>query len=1273
MHKYIKKNMGKSFIICLVFILLYLPNYAQVKPLSCKLEWKPNEKVFLDTVESFTRMNFVDATYNLENNLPHKVVRVFIENNNIQSAKINDIVVEDIPVEKLIDIKDLAFIGSDFKLKIENSCVRKQRYAYVDVLPLRKNSKTGKIQRLISYSVNFETQPYSEARVERVYADESKMSSGEWYKIRVSKTGVYELSYSIVQSMGFDSPEDVGVFGYGGMVSKLNSTERYDDLPERPVLLQDNNSNGVFDSGDALIVYLEGPNSFDYSSDHFQHNIHNYSDYSYYFLSDQSESRRILTKDGDANPNVFTSSYDYYMSLEKDSINLIGSGRTLYWRHFDYYLSYNFNFDIPDVISSETGFIFTHLAARSSVNSRFKNTINGVSYYSKYIKNVGGASTDAYAIDSFDTINTSFSNSNILNVKYLPPVSGSEAWLDYIIVNARANLRLSSNYLLFRNGQSIGDGNITQYTLSNTNSSTQIWDVTDPANIFEINPDEQSGSSLKFTAASDNLREFVAVNPNSSFPSPEIDGSELLGFVDNQNLHASSQVDYIIVSHPDFEEYAEQLASMHESVDGLTSLVVTPQEIYNEFSSGTPDVSAIRDFVKMFYDRANSESQMPKYLLLFGDASYDNKTIGSSNTNYILSYQSVGSLNPTASFVSDDFFVLLDEDEGTVNGREGLDVGVGRIPVKSQSEAEAVLAKIFSYYSPKSFGAWRNIICFVGDDAEDTTTHEIQTNNMGDTVMKNQPVYNVDKIFLDAYNQISTVQGDRYPEVNQEIDERVGNGALIINYTGHGNEKTLAHEAVVTLSQINNWDNSDRLPVFVTATCEFSRFDDFELTSAGEQILLNPDGGGVALFTTSRMVYSGENAKLNTEFYRQLFNENETEPYALGEVIMHAKNIASTNPNKRNFSLLGDPALHLAIPNYLVETDSINNQFVEVYQDTIHAANLVRVTGHIADMGGSIKDDFNGVIYPTVYDKVMDYITLGNDDNPAMPFKERNNVLYSGKSSVENGYFEFEFIVPVDIAYFFDNGKISYYAQSDTKDAHGYFDDFCIGGSSEDLLTDNEGPVVELFMNNDAFIDGGITDENPLMLATVSDESGINTVGNGIGHDIIAILDDNTIDAIVLNDFYESDLDSYQSGVVNYPFSDLETGMHTLRIKVWDVFNNSSEDEINFIVANSSELVIDQLYNYPNPMVDYTYFTFTHNHDNEELDIEIKIFNMNGQLIKVLNEAVFSTGYSIVPIRWSADKDTGGKVEPGMYVYRVEVASSNGDVVNKFEKLVVVK
>jgi hypothetical protein len=1267
----------KSLIILILLVLNPLLFFAQPVNTNHQIFWKNNQQIYVDSLNSFKRLHFQDAIYHQKSHLPFFLSKIMLDNQIISDYKLIPNSIETISDEDLVDVQDVNLIQNDFLLEVSYSIIRKKKMAYVEILPLRRNAETGKIERLTDFDLSLNMQAVNNIKQKQNrYVENSKLKEGNWYKFRVADGGIYEISYNRILDLGFDNPAEVGVFGYGHMIPKKNADFRYDDLPERPVYLKDVNGNNVFDAGDSYVVYLEGPNEFVYDelNANYKHEIHNYSDYAYYFLSDQSDLKRVSSVVSVDTPNLVTNSYDFNLALEKDSINIMNSGRNFYWRHFAYYLSHSFNFSIPDLISDAPNSISMHYAIRSSVNSRFKIVMNGNTSYTPYVDAISGSYSGPYANEGYHTIYNELNGNNQFKIEYIPGTSTAEAWLDYITINARSRLNLVSNYLAFRDIDVVAEGNIAQYIISNANSSTQVWDITEPTETFEIKKQELIGNQLKFSAEADSLREFVAVNLNADFASPQFTGNELLGFIDNQNLHATSHVDYLIVSYPDFVPYANQLGALHEAKDGLSYYVTTPQEIYNEFSSGTPDVAAIRDFVKMFYDRAESDAQMPKYLLLFGDGSFDNKAPLGENGNFVPTFQAWNSLLPPVSYVSDDYFGLLDDNEGTVSGTEGLDIGIGRLPVKSISEAEAVMNKIVKYMSPESFGNWKNMIAFIGDDAEDSPIHMQQASEMGDTVMVHYPEFNVQKILLDAYTQISTVQGSRYPEVNRIIDERVNSGALLVNYTGHGNEKTLTHEAVVTLSQINSWDNQHKLPVFVTATCEFSPYDNYELVSAGEQIILNPNGGGIALFTTTRLVYSTSNEALNKEFYRQVFKFDEQNlPYALGEIIMHSKNNSTTTLNKRNFSLLGDPALRLAIPNYIVETDSINQIHVEEFSDTIRAGSIVTVSGHIEDRTGNLVSSYNGVLYPTIYDKVMEYTTLGNDQYPGMDFLEQKNILYSGKASIENGYFEFEFIIPVDIAYYFDMGKISYYAKSEDKDAHGFYNEFVIGGSANNTISDNFGPEIDLYMNNTDFIDGGLTDENPVLLAYVADESGINTVGNGIGHDITAVLNEDSFEAIILNDFYEADLDSYQSGVVTYPFSGLETGVHQLRFKVWDVFNNSSEAEISFIVANSSELVIEHVLNFPNPLIDQTCFTFNHNHTGELLDVKISIFDMNSRLIDTIEETVYSNGYTIDPICWNAQSGGGGRVSAGIYVYHVQVSSPNGDVVNKFEKMVVVK
>jgi hypothetical protein len=833
---------------------------------------------------------------------------------------------------------------------------------------------------------------------------------------------------------------------------------------------------------------------------------------------------------------------------------------------------------------------------------------------------------------------------------------------------------MTGSQMHFREVKSVGSGNISLFQLANAQSSVRIWDITDLYNVKEMATTFESGT-VKFKTGADSLRNFIAFN-GSSYLIPEV----IQNPVPNQDLHGLGPMDMVIVSHPDFIDQAEQLANLHTLQDNLRTVVVTPEQIFNEFSSGAPDVSAIRDFVKLLYDKASSQADQPKYLLLFGDGSFDNMSNHKNNTNFILTYQSLNSLGPTRSYVTDDFFGILDDGENVITGL--LDIGIGRLPVSTVEEAQSVVDKIIHYSDSVTRGEWRNMICFIGDD-EDNNIHMRDANSLANQVNGSNPAYITQKIFLDAFPQVSSPSGEAYPEVNAAITDRINSGALIINYVGHGNERGLAHEGILGVSDILSWENFDYMPLFITATCEFSRFDDIERTgtgeinkktSAGEQVLLNPDGGGIGLLTTTRLVYSNPNFILNQNFYNFAFEKDSLQhAYRLGDIMRLTKNVSGSSENKRNFTLLGDPALRLAYPEFTVVTDSLNGQEITVAGDTLKALSKVTISGHVEDFTGSVLDQFSGVIFPVIYDKPASVTTLGNDNDPPMSFTVQNNILYKGQASIVDGHFSFSFVVPKDISYQIDFGKVNYYGKGSIGDANGYYNEVLIGGFSEDPLIDNTGPKIQLFMNNEYFVSGGITDENPSILAIVSDENGINTVGNGIGHDITAILDDDFQNLLVLNDYYESDLNSYQSGTIQYQLSNLIEGEHSITLKVWDVTNNSSVASIDFIVTESAQFILENLINYPNPFTNQTSFVFEHNQADGDLKVVIRIFDLSGQLVKTIYETFYADGFRIGPIEWDGYDDRGNKLGSGIYVYRVSVRSSLGEKAEAFQKLVIVK
>jgi len=549
-----------------------------------------------------------------------------------------------------------------------------------------------------------------------------------------------------------------------------------------------------------------------------------------------------------------------------------------------------------------------------------------------------------------------------------------------------------------------------------------------------------------------------------------------------------------------------------------------------------------------------------------------------------------------------------------------------------------------------------------------------QADALAKSVEEKRPGFIISKIYLDAYQQINTSSGQRYPDVNAAINQRINRGALIINYTGHGGEMGLAHERILEIDDILKWENKNKYPLFITATCEFSRFDDWKQTSAGEYVLLNPDGGGVALLSTTRLVYSGPNHALNEQFYNFVFEKDENQQYfRLGDIIRLTKNNSGAGINRRSFALLGDPAIILDYPKYRISATAINGMPLSANPDTLKALGKVTVSGIIGDDGGNVFTSFNGILYPTIFDKVSVITTLNNDGEGPFIFSIRNRILYKGKASISNGMFSFDFIVPKDISYNYGPGMICFYGMDNLTDANGYYDEVIIGGSSDSISGDNEGPTMKIFMNDDKFIFGGTTDENPQLVVYVKDSSGINTVGTGIGHDLTATLDDATASPIVLNDYYEADKDSYQSGKILYQFKNLEEGAHKLKVKVWDVHNNSAEDYTEFIVATSEDFIIKNLLNYPNPFTTSTSFYFEHNQPGADLDILIQIFTVSGKLVKTIESQVTATGYRCGPFVWDGLDDYGDRIGRGVYIYRLKVRTNSGQTIEKFEKLVILR
>ncbi len=1088
------------------------------------------------------------------------------------------------------------------------------------------------------------------------FSAESVLKSGKWLKIKTTQKGIHKIKYSTLSSWGFNSPGNVNVFGNNGyMLSEEVGNSGHDDLKQFSVW------KGKDGSGEDCLFFYSTGNikwNLDASSGLFKRTRNIYSNETYYFLTEDVGSTKTvpLLQIETAEKNHVATSYDYFELHELESENLIKSGKTWFGEKFINNTSHNFSFNLSNKETNSPVKVYAEGAGRSSSNSQIDFSIGGEILNNLFYYAVNTNSQTAPHVDMDDVVFEYDTNNETmtLNLKYGALSGNAMAWLDFIVLNYRKNLKFVSNELVFRDTKTAATGNIVEYTIQNASTDLKVLDITDVSGALEI-PTETSGSSIVFTRSADSVHEYAVFNPAGNFPEPE-----QISEISNQNLHAIETPTMVIVSHPNFIDYANELALFHQQEDGFTVSVVKSNEVYNEFGSGMPDASSIRNFIKLLYDKGSGL----KYVLLFGDGNFDNRNILGHGHTFIPTYQSENSILPTASFVTDDYFVLLDEGETVYQGE--VDLGIGRLPVSTLYEAEIVLNKIKNYKNNDALGGWRNVTCFIADD-EDTNLHMNQTEELTNQVNSNYPQFLTDKIYFDAFQQIATPSGEQYPDVTKAINDRVKDGVLILNYVGHANERFLSDEHVLDVSHINSWSNSTKLPIFVTATCEFSRFDDVE-TSAGEYVLFNPNGGGIGLFSTTRLVFAQSNHRLSKNFYNHVFEKDENgQHYRMGDIMRLAKVATIGTINKRNFTLLADPALKLSYPKYKVVTTQVNQTDAEGQADTISALNKVTISGYVAGYNGEKLTSFNGQIAPVVYDKAVMRQTLGNAGEYPMEFKVQENVIYKGLSSVSNGEFTFSFIVPKDISYSLGQGKVVYYAQNGTDDAHGAFENFYIGGSSESQISDTNGPEIELYLDDTDFISGDETSKNPTMLAFLSDENGINTVGTGIGHDITAVIDNDYSNTIILNDYYLANIDDYKSGQIEFPLQGLAPGHHTLKLKAWDIANNSSEQEIEFIVTE--KVNIEEVSNYPNPVNDYTFFTFTHNQPDASFQSRIEIYDVAGQMIDVIETTINSNGQTSNPVRWDI-QELNSPLRSGIYLYRIMIKSTDGDIVAKTGKMV---
>ena len=1191
--------------------------------------------------------------------------------------------------EEMMVAKEYSY-PTDFEINAIPLRSRDEAILSIRIVPFRRNGT--QFEKLLSANLILTLTPdFSKSVTAHHYASHSAMASGKWYKIGLPESGIYKLTYDELKSLGIDvskvDPRQIRIYhNAGGVLPEMNAEPRYDDLVEVPIFVS-GEADGSFDQNDYILFYGRGPVIWAYNDSLgvFEHFQNPYDDYSYAFVvTGQGTGKRIAEVASVATAaDVVVSQFIDYQVHESDKYNLFRVGRTYYGDKLEGNSSLNLNFDFPNAITSRSAQIKAELAGRNYSSASFNVLVDGVIKANFMIPNISASSDLVYAqtTGGWVTANPSGNTMEITLKHTTSSTTTSDGYVDYLSVNAWRNLKFVGPQMRFRNPEASINNKVYEYRLGDASQQVQVWDVSDPV-VPHIVKGQLSGGTFSFKINGDQNNEFYAFNGNSFHT------ATMVGQVDNQNLHGLRDVDYLIVAYPDFLEAAERLKAIHAQLDpDMTISIVTPEQVYNEFSCGAKDITAIRDFCRMLY-LDSTPGRRIKYLLLLGDCSYDYKN-RSGIVDFVPTYESVASLNMTETFVTDDYFGFMDENEGSIYASLA-DIGIGRFVVNTLEQANQMVDKIERYVAKdaNTMKSWRNTVTFVTDDESGFVSNAESMAAMLPAVGGDGVV--VDKIYLDAYPQISSPGGSIAPEVNAAINSRMEKGTLVMNYTGHGGEVQLSEEKILQRKDVDSWRNGPMYPLMITGTCEFSRYDDHTRTALGEYAFLNQYGGMVAMFTTSRVTFGPDNLQFNKGVYNNLFRINGGEHYHLGDVYRMAKT-TGTEREKR-YVFFGDPALRLAYPTLKVETTAINGvphvieydsiqindttwETYPIYSDTISALQPVEISGVVKDISGNVATNFNGVVNVIVYDKEAELSTLGTNDasGNVINFKLRNSIIFNGKTDAKNGYFSINFIVPRDIAYRYGQGLINYYATDYEVDGNGNCDSFIIGGFYDDAYEDNKAPEIQLFIDDTLFVSGGLTGESPTLLAFVEDESGINTTGAGIGHDIMATLSGPSKNSYCLNDYFVSEVDNPGKGQIAFKMQDLADGDYTLTLKVWDIYNNSNTASIDFTVVHSDGMMIENPVNLPNPVRYETDFVFDHNQVGNNLKVDIYIYDIMGRWVTTLSETVGGTSTRVTPIHWNCRGANGEVLRNGIYVYRIVATNDKGETDSMVSKLVLSK
>lgn len=1046
------------------------------------------------------------------------------------------------------------------------------------------------------------------------YAQNSVLSEGQWFKLAVTESGIYRVDADLLSKMGVDiaaiRPAGIRIYGNGGaMLPQSNKSGYVNALTENAIWVS-GEEDGKFDKSDVVYFYAEGPHVVQYNAAkaELRHQLNYYSDSSFYFITfSEDNGLRIKPNAGlSVTASKTVNQFDDYWYHETESSNTLKSGREWWGEYLGAPLG-NMNVNMPGVVPGSDFKLRTSTIGAAQVPTSFTWQVNGGEVGREAIGTVSPGTYDVKALQTGNTYivtNAPASGSFAIGVTYNKNgQSSAEAYLDYVSLQVKRELRNYEGQQVYHFLPQVAD--TVTYQFAGSSEGFNLWNITNPLTPLLISQNE---GAFRWTASGAKiLQKYIGFKTDDAFQPVNWQR------VANQNIAASPTPDMLIVTPAAWASEANRLAGYRNTRDGLEVLVVTTDQIYNEYASGRPDITAVRDFARQLYRKTPGKL---KYLLLFGDATYDYRNLLHNQSQaqraaWVPVYESRESLNPVYTYSSDDYFGFMDADEGDWNentaGDHSVDIGVGRLPVKSAVEAKIVVDKLIRYES--SFGMWKNTIRFVADDG-DGNIHQRHADQLADLIQGR--MFSV-RSFIDEVPQTTTDAGQKAPAINKAIRDAIDNGTLILNYTGHGGTSGWAEEQVLTLADMLSSRGMNNLPLLLTATCEFGRYDDPGVVSGAELMVLSPKGAAVGAISTTRPVYSSTNFALNKAFYEALLNAKPGQ--RLGDFFEYTKNNALAGSLNRNFTLLADPSMVLTCGGKGVRWSSP--------PDTLRALQKVTLQAEVFDLAtGKADADFNGTARLVIYDKQIEFRTLGNEGSPEA-YSEFRSKLFDGNVSVKNGRLQCSLQMPKDIDYRLGPGRVSLYAVSadSTEDASAQLA-VTVGGSAVQQK-DTIPPKLAGYLNTPAFRDGDTVEPSSVLVLRMSDESGISISRAGIGHDITMTLNDTL--TVVLNDYYTADLDNYQSGTINYPLNNLPAGKYVVRVKVWDAYTNFSEIAFGFLVGPAKGIALNTFNIYPNPFQKDLAFELGHNRVNDDVELIFNILLVNGQRLGTYKKLYYNS------------------------------------------------